>query len=171
MVVAITRQGLDGAGFRREAARCTDSSAARRMLALAQVMDGASRGEAARLAGMDRQTLRDWVHRYNSEGLAGLRDHPHPGPSSRLTPAQLAELAAIVEAGPSPDEHKVIRWRRVDLQAVIEKLFNVKLHERSVGKILKKLNFRKMTVRPQHPKSKPEVQGSRSPPVCGGAAD
>ena len=158
MVVAVTREGLDGAGFRREAARCADGSAARRMLALAQVMDGASRGEAARLAGMDRQTLRDWVHRYNSEGLAGLRDRPHPGPSTRLTPLQLAELAAIVEAGPNPDKHKVIRWRRVDLQAVIEELFNVKLHERSVGKILKKLDFRKMTVRPQHPKSKPEVQ-------------
>ena len=77
------------------------------MLALAQVMDGASRGEAARLAGMDRQTLRDWVHRYNSEGLPGLRDRPHPGPSRRLTPEQLAELAVIVEAGPNPDVHKV----------------------------------------------------------------
>ena len=158
MVVAVTREGLDGAGFRREASRCTDGAAARRMLALAQVMDGASRGEAARLVGMDRQTLRDWVHRYNSEGLAGLRDRPHPGPSTRLTPEQLAELAAIVEAGPNPDKYKVIRWRRVDLQAVIEELFNVKLHERSVGKILQKLDFRKMTVRPQHPKSKPEVQ-------------
>ena len=158
MVVAVTREGLDGAGFRREAARCADGSAARRMLALAQVMDGASRGEAARLAGMDRQTLRDWVHRYNSEGLAGLWDRPHPGPPTRLTPEQLAKLTAIVEAGPNPDKHKVIRWRRVDLQAVIEELFNVKLHERSVGKILKKLNFRKITVRPQHPKSNPEVQ-------------
>jgi transposase len=128
------------------------------MLALAHVMDGATRSEAAHLVGMDRQTLRDWVHRYNSEGLAGLWDRPHPGPPTRLTPEQLAELAVIVEAGPNPDEHKVIRWRRVDLQAVIEKCFNVKLHERSVGKVLKKLNFRKMTVRPQHPKSKPEVQ-------------
>ena len=72
MVVAVTREGLDGAGFRREASRCTDGAAARRMLALAQVMDGASRGEAARLVGMDRQTLRDWVHRYNSEGAAQL---------------------------------------------------------------------------------------------------
>ena len=75
-----------------------------------------------------------------------------------MTPEQLAELAVIVEAGPNPDVHKVIRWRRVDLQAVIEQRFNVKLHERSVGKILKKLNFRKMTVRPQHPKTKPDAQ-------------
>lgn len=63
-----------------------------------------------------------------------------------------------MEAGSNPDEHKVIRWHRVDLQAVIEKLFKLKLHERAIGKILKKLIFRKMTVRPQHPKSKPDIQ-------------
>jgi transposase len=158
MTVAITRQELDANGLRREAARCDDASAARRMLALALVLEGASRSEAARFAGMDRQTLRDWVHRYNAEGLAGLRDRPHPGPSSRLSPEQLSELTAIVEAGPHPDEDKVIRWRRVDLQKVIAQRFKVDLHERSVGKILRKLNFRKMTVRPQHPNSKPDVQ-------------
>jgi transposase len=158
MVVAITRQELDAEGLRREAGRCDSASAARRMLALALVLNGASRNEAARAAGMDRQTLRDWVHRYNAEGLAGLRDRPHPGPSSRLSAEQLADLAAIVEAGPTLDEHKVIRWRRVDLKEVIAHRFKVELHERSVGKILIKLNFRKMTVRPQHPKSNPEAQ-------------
>ena len=107
---------------------------------------------------MDRQTLRDWVHRYNAEGLDGLRDRPHPGPSSRLSPEQLTELAAIVEAGPNPDQDKIIRWRRVDLQRVIAERFKVTLHERSVGKILRKLKFRKMTVRPQHPKSDPDAQ-------------
>jgi transposase len=84
--------------------------------------------------------------------------HPHPGPSSRLSAEQLADLAALVEAGPTLDEHKVIRWRRVDLKEVIAHRFKVELHERSVGKILIKLNFRKMTVRPQHPKSNPEAQ-------------
>jgi transposase len=158
MVVAITRQELDADGLRQEAVRCDNGPAARRMLALALVLEGASRSEAARVAGMDRQTLRDWVHRYNAEGLAGLRDRSHPGPSCRLNSEQLSELAAIVEAGPTPGEDKVIRWRRVDLQEVIAQRFKVKLHERSVGKILVKLNFRKMTVRPQHPKSQPEVQ-------------
>ena len=143
MVVAITRQELDADGLRREAVRCADASAARRLLALAQVLDGASREAAARAAGMDRQTLRDWVHRYNAEGLDGLRDRPHPGPSSRLSPEQLTELAAIVEAGPNPDQDKIIRWRRVDLQRVIAERFKVTLHERSVGKILRKLKFRK----------------------------
>ena len=158
MTVAITRQELDSAGLRREAARCDSAPAARRMLALALAMEGTSRNDAARVAGMDRQTLRDWVHRYNAEGLNGLRDRPRLGPSSRLSPEQLAELEAIVEAGPNLEEHKVIRWRRVDLQQVIAQRFKVSLHERSVGKILIKLNFRKMTVRPQHLKSNPEAQ-------------
>ena len=158
MVVAITRHELDARGFRRAAAICRDASAARRMLALALVLEGETRGKAARSAGMDRQTLRDWVHRYNAEGLAGLSDRPQPGPASRLSTEQLAELAALVEAGPNPQEDKVIRWRRVDLQAVIARRFGVQLHERSVGKILRKLKFRKMTVRPQHPKSDPYAQ-------------
>ena len=158
MAVAIVRQDYDAEGLRREAARCGDVSAARRMLALARVLEGASREEAARVAGMDRQTLRDWVHRYNAEGLPGLLDRPSLGRSPRLSPEQLAEFEKIVEAGPNPAEDKVIRWRRVDLKAVIAKRFNVDLHERTVSKILKKLKFSKMTVRPQHPKSKPDVQ-------------
>src|SRR6476469_5344488 len=102
------------------------------MLALALVLEGASREEAARAAGMDRQTLRDWVHRYNAEGLAGLRDRRRPGPRTRLTPEQ----EAVVERGPDPDRDGVVRWRRVDLKAPIEARYGVALHERSVGKDL-----------------------------------
>jgi len=158
MVVAIIRQDHDASELRRAAVGCHDTSAARRMLALALVLEDASRGDAARAAGMDRQTLRDWVYRYNAEGLPGLSDRPQLGRTSLLNAEQLAELADLVEAGPNPEVDKVIRWRRVDLQAVIARRFGVKLHERSVGKILRKLKFRKMTVRPQHPKSKPEDQ-------------
>src|SRR5206468_5113727 len=74
MTIAITRHEPGAGDLRREAARCRDAKAARRMRALALVLEGSSRVEAARPAGMDRQTLRDWVHRYNAEGLAGLRD-------------------------------------------------------------------------------------------------
>ena len=94
MTVAITREELGAVELRREARRCRDARAARRMLALALVLEGSSREEAARAAGMDRQTLRDWVHRYNAEGLAGLRDRPRSGRKPRLTPGQEAELAA-----------------------------------------------------------------------------
>src|SRR3954464_13264434 len=126
MTVAITRRELDAGGLRRgggrgrgggggrEAGRCRDARAARRMLALALVLEGASREEAARAAGMDRPTLRDWVHRYNAEGLAGLRDRRRPGPRPRLTPEQEAALAGVVERGPDPDRDGVVRWRRVE---------------------------------------------------------
>jgi transposase len=153
MTVAITRAGLDAGELRREAGRCRDARAARRMLALALVLEGASRVAAARCAGMDRQTLRDWVHRYNAEGIEGLRDRRRPGPRPRLTPGQEAELVAAVERGPDPDRDGVVRWRRVDLQALIEARFAVRLHERSVGKVLRRLGFARLSVRPKHPKA------------------
>ena len=158
MVVAITRDELSASDLRREAARCRDANAARRMLALALVLEGHSREAAARHTGMDRQTLRDWVHRYNAQGLAGLRNRPHPGPKPRLTPEQLAELDKLVEQGPDPARDGVVRWRRVDLQALIKARFEVELHERSVGKVLRRLGFTRLSVRPKHPASDPEAQ-------------
>src|SRR4051794_39509352 len=120
MTVAITRKELGAVELRREARRGRGTAGSRRMLGPAPGLEGASREEAARAAGMDRQTLRDWVHRYNAEGLAGLRDRPRSGRKPRLTPGQEAELAAAVERGPDPDRDGVVRWRRVDLQALIE---------------------------------------------------
>jgi transposase len=158
MAVAITRRELDAGGLRREAGRCRDAKAARRMLALGLVLEGSSREAAARAAGMDRQTLRDWVHRYNEEGLAGLRDRARSGRRPRLTPEQEAELATAVERGPDPDREGVVRWRRVDLQALIETRFAVHLHERSVGKVLRRLGFARLSVRPKHPLSDPVAQ-------------
>jgi transposase len=128
------------------------------MLALALVLEGCSRETAARHTGMDRQTLRDWVHRYNAEGLAGLRDRPRSGRKPRLTPGQEAELAAAVERGPDPERDGVVRWRRVDLQALIEARFAVRLHERSVGKVLRRLGFARLSVRPKHPKADEAAQ-------------
>jgi transposase len=158
MTIAITRHELGAGELRREARRCRDAAASRRMLALALVPEGSSREEAARAAGMDRQTLRDWVHRYNEEGLAGLRDRPRSGRRPRLTAGQEAELAAAVERGPDPDRDGVVRWRRIDLKALIETRFAVRLHERSVGKVLRRLGFARLSVRPQHPKADEAAQ-------------
>ncbi len=158
MTVAITRDGLGAGDLRREAVRCRDANAARRMLALALVLEGHSREEAARHTGMDRQTLRDWVHRYNAEGLAGLCNRRHAGPKPRLAPEQAAELQKIVEQGPDPARDGVVRWRRVDLQALIKARFDVDLHERSVGKVLRRLGFTRLSVRPKHPASDPAAQ-------------
>jgi transposase len=158
MTVAVTRRGLGAGEWRREAARGRDAAAARRMLALALVLEGSSRQAAARAAGMDRQSLRDWVRRYNGEGLAGLRDRPRPGRKPRLAPEQAAELEAVVERGPDPEHDGVVRWRRVDLRALIETRFAVRLHERSVGKLLHRLGFTRLSVRPRHPSSDPQAQ-------------
>src|SRR3954468_6570027 len=169
MTVAITRQELGAVELRREARRCRDTAASRRMLALALVLEGASREEAARAAGMDRQTLRDWVHRYNEEGLAGLRARPRSGRRPRLSPEQQAELAAAVERGPDPDRDGVVRWRRIDLRALIEARFAVRPHERTVGKVLRRLGFTRLSVRPKHPQSDPaapEAFKKASPSWC-----
>jgi transposase len=157
-VVAITRLELTASELRRSAQREKNSTAARRMLALALVLEGTDRRKAAESCGMDRQTLRDWVHRYNAEGLAGLRSRKPPGPSSKLTAQQETELAALVEAGPDPAQHGVVRWRRIDLRDEIARRFGVTLHERSVGKVLAKLGFRRLSVRPRHPQSDEAAQ-------------
>ena len=110
--VSITRLDLTASELRKAASAEKDGAAARRILALALVLDGVDRKTAAETCGMDRQTLRDWVHRYNATGLAGLRNLKSPGPGSKLTARQQAELAELVEAGPGPAVHGVVRWRR-----------------------------------------------------------
>ena len=102
---------------------------------------------------MDRQTLRDWVHRYNAQGLDGLSDRLGAGAKPRLSPKQQAQFMAWVEAGPEPVKDGVVRWRCVDLQARVDEEFDVKLHERTIGKYLAKLGFRRLSVRPEHPKT------------------
>ena len=131
-----------------------DSRQCRRLLALAAVAEGRPRSEAAALGGMDRQTLRDWVHRFNAEGPDGLLDRKEGGRPSKLTAAQKEDLAAIVEAGPDREETGLVRWRRVDLKAVIEERFAVIYNERSVSRLLHELGFSHISARPLHPAQK-----------------
>ena len=107
---------------------------------------------------MDRQTLRDWVHRFNAEGPEGLYSQQGAGPSCRLSEAQQQELAAIIEAGPDLAEHGVVRFRLCDLCALVEERFGVTYEERGLSKLIRRLGFRKISARPQHPKSDPETQ-------------
>ena len=159
MAVAIARSDVSAAELRGAAGRTQDAKAARRMLAIALVLDGWSRESAAEACAMDRQTLRDWVHRFNESGLEGLTDRPRRnGPRPRLSPPQQAQVAEWVEQGPDLERDGVVRWRCVDLQRRILKEFAVSLHERTVGKLLRKLSFRRLSVRPQHPQTKPEEQ-------------
>jgi len=151
--VEVTRLDLDSAGLRAAASRTRDARQARRILAMAMVLDGHSRLLAAQAGGMDRQTLRDWVHRYNAEGLAGLVDRSRPGAKPRLTAAQQAQVAQWVEDGPDLAQDGVVRWRCADLGKKIAAVFSVTLHERSVGKLLHRLDFSSLSVRPLHPQS------------------
>lgn len=158
MAIAVTRSDLSADDLRAEATRCKDARAARRMLAIALVLDGSDRKSAAETCGMDRQTLRDWIHRYNAEGLVGLSNRKPCGRKPALDSSQRAALAELVRAGPDPQRHGVVRWRRCDLQAVIKERFGVEMHERTVGKQLASLGFRRLSVRPHHPKSDVSAQ-------------
>lgn len=156
--IEITRKEMTAAQLRAAAGKTRDARAARRMLALALVLEGAERTTAAATCGMDRQTLRDWVHRYNAEGLSGLSNRRSPGKPPRLSAAQKAALAAQVEKGPDPEIDGVVRWRRIDLKRWIETAFGVTMHERTVGKQLAALGYRRLSARPQHPKADPAEQ-------------
>ena len=159
MTITITRTDLDATGLRAAATRSKDTAAARRMLALALVLEGATRTQAARTAGMDRQTLRDWVHRYNASGLDGLTNLPNPGaPARKLTAEQEVTVADWVRTGPMLEIHKVVRWRCADLRDEIARRFDVRMHERTVGKLLARLNFSRVSVRPRHPRQDIEAQ-------------
>jgi transposase len=133
------------------------NSQSRRLLSLAAVLDGMNRTDAARIGGMDRQTLRDWVHRLNQLGPDGLLDRHAGGVEPRLSAERKAELAALVEAGPDRASDGVVRWRRVDLQRVIKERFDIDFHERYVGTILKQLGFAHMSARPRHPGQNVEI--------------
>jgi transposase len=145
------REDFSAEELRALAKRSRDANQSRRLLSLAAIRDGKDRGEAAKIGAMDRQTLRDWVHRFNAAGPDGLLDHWTSGPTPRLSADQLAQLAAIVETGPDRKVDGVVRWRRVDLKRVIAERFGVHYHERYVGKLLKKLGFSHMSARPRHP--------------------
>ena len=151
------RDDYDAAGLRELAKSSRDPRQIRRLLALAAVYDGLSRAAAAKLGGMDRQTLRDWAHRFNGEGPDGLTNRPGAGRPRRLTEAQMQELAEIVETGSDPAVDGVVRWRRVDLQRVIEERFGVSYRERTISDLLRRLSFSYISGRPQHPKQEPQV--------------
>ena len=146
------RTDFDASGLRVLAKACKDAKQARRLLSIAGIYDGMSRGEAARIGGMDRQILRDWVIRFNEFGPDGLIDRKAPGALRRLNADQMAELGKIIAAGPDPAVHGVVRWRCCDLQSVIEERFGVAYKERAVGNLLKVLGFGHMSGRPQHPR-------------------
>jgi transposase len=145
--------------LRRRARFEPNRRAALRMLAIANALDGMSRAEAARLAGMERQALRDAVVRYNAEGLAGLYDRPKPGRPQRLSAGEQAALAARVFTAPDPDEDGVCAWTRADLCRWLEARFKEKFHPSSLSRVLRRLELSWRKTRPVHPEADPAARG------------
>ena len=151
--IPITRLDRTASELRSFASKCGDGAQVRRVLAIALVLEGRSRAEAAVQNGMDRQTLSDWVHRYNAGGIDGLKSCHGPGATPLLSDAEKAELRALVVKGPDPEKDKIIRWRCLDLQAEIARRFSVRVHESTVGKWLRQFGLTRLQARPCHPKT------------------
>ncbi len=144
------RVDFDGATSRRLARKTKNANQSRRLLALAEIYDGGSRSDAARIGGVGLQIVRDWVVRFNARGPDALIDGKAPGLRPKLNDAQRKALVAIVESGPIPAIHGVVRWRLIDLAQWLHAEFAVSLDETTVGRELKKLGYVKLTARPRH---------------------
>jgi transposase len=144
------RADFDAAGLRTVARRSKDAAQARRLLALAAVYDGATRTEAARIGGVTLQVVRDWVLRFNAEGPAGLVDRKAPGQAPRLNDAHRAALTAVLESGPIPAIHGVVRWRLADLGQWLWEEFRVSISKQTLSREVRALGYRKLSARPRH---------------------
>ena len=145
------REDYSAEELRGLARRSKTVNQSRRLLSLAAVRDGMDRGPAARIGGMDRQTLRDWVHRFNASGPEGLIDNWTEGPKPRLSAEQLAQFAQIVEAGPDREKNGVVRWRRIDLKPRHRREVRRRVSSALCRKLLQKLGFSHISARPRHP--------------------
>lgn len=156
--VEITRLDVPASDLRRYAHQRRCGREACRLLAIAMILEGASRSDAASSAGMEVQTLRDWVLRYNAEGVAGLRDRARRGRPPALSPAQMTEFKDTVVRGPDAELDGVVRWRCIDLSSWLASRYGVSVHERTVGKMLRRLGLTRLQPRPFHPKKDSTAQ-------------
>src|SRR5690242_5629766 len=151
MPVAVgLRPDWDAKRVRAAAREAKAADQARRLIAPSLAYEGQDRTTAAKLGAMDPQRLRDWVRRFNTTGPEGVIDRKPAGAARRLTPEQEAELAALIEAGPDFARDGVVRWRCVDLRQVILTRWNIAYHERTIGKLLRRLGFSHISARPRH---------------------
>lgn len=158
MAAAIGVRGdYSAADLRRLARRCGDAEQVRRLLALASILDGGSRSDAAKVGGVTLQIVRDWVVRFNAEGPDGLKSRKAPGKPSILTDEQRRALGEIVEAGPIPAAHGVVRWRLIDLAQWIWDEYGLSISKQSLSREMRALGFRKLSARPRHRGQKGEA--------------
>jgi transposase len=160
------RKDRTAVALRREAKGESDARAARRMLAIANALSGMSRDEAARAAGMDRQTLRDWVLRYNEHGLDGLYDRWGDGRPPRLTAEEQAELLGVVMAGSDPETTGISAYTREDFVRICEERFSKTFHPSSMSRVLKRLGLSRQKTRASHPMKDPAAAAAFKKSPC-----
>lgn len=162
------RRDFDASGLRRLARASKDANQARRLLVLAAIYAGGTRTQAAALGGVGLQIVRDWVVRFNADGPAGLLDRKAPGQPALLDDRHRRALAELIEAGPIPAVHGVVRWRLVDLVQWIWEEFQITVSETTLGRVLNKMGYRKLSARPRHHAQDPEAAAAfkkSSPPA------
>ena len=144
------RADFDVSRLRVLARASKDAGQARRLLALSAIYDGASRTEAAEIGGVTLQIVRDWVVKFNAHGPDGLIDRKPPGQPSRLTEMHRSALKGIIESGPIPAIHGIVRWRLVDLCQWVWEEFRVAIAKQTMSRELRAMGYRKLSARPRH---------------------
>jgi transposase len=158
MGVAIgLREDFTSQDLRQLAKRSRDGCRTRRLLALAEIYDGGARSDAARIGGVGLQTIRDWVLRFNAKGPDGLTDGKAPGQTPKLNDAQRRALSEIIESGPIPAVHGVVRWRLIDLAQWIFEEFRIRIAKQTLSRELRAMGYRKLSARPRHHAQVPEA--------------
>ena len=151
------RQDFDVLQLRSLARRTKDGPQARRLLALAAIYDGATRTEAAKIGGVGLQIIRDWVLRFNARGPDALLNGKSPGKPSKLNGRQRQAIAGMIESGPIPAVHGVVRWRLIDLAQWIFEEFRITVAKQTLSRELRAMGYRKLSARPRH---HAQVQGA-----------
>lgn len=162
------REDFSAAQVRACARSSKDAAQVRRLLAIATILEGGSRGDAARIGGVTLQIVRDWVLRFNAAGPDGLATRKAPGPATILDDRHRRALADIIEAGPIPAVHGVVRWRIIDLVQWLWDEFAVSISKQALGHELRTMGYRKLSARPRHHGQRPEditAFKKSSPPV------
>jgi transposase len=144
------REDFDGSALWGLAKRTRDANQMRRLLALAEIYDGGSRSDAARIGGVGLQTIRDWVLRFNAKGPDGLVDGKAPGRAPKLNAIQREALARLIESGPIPAVHGVVRWRLIDLAQWLWEEYRIRVAKQTLSRQLRAMGFRKLSARPRH---------------------
>lgn len=144
------RCDFDVAQVRAAAKRAKDGPQARRLLSLAAVYDGGTRSDAAKIGGVTRQIVRDWVMKFNAHGPDGLLDRKPPGQPARLTDVHRSALVTQIESGPTPAIHGVVRWRIIDLCQWLFEEHKVIVAKQTLSRELRRMGYRKLSARPRH---------------------